>query len=240
MATASARDLFAEGDLYADEVGGDFAGESYRLGEAVASVHATLAEELGTSTAPFPVDAMLARLAAAAGGGARARAVRAADRGAVPQARRRDDHRPARARRPAPRPGAAHARALAADRLRGRAGPAARRTAAAGLAAARRGRRAALVRVRGLPAAGRRSTTTTASSWPRGPASGWTATAPRSATGYAAAPGADPRDQAELLAAYELDKAVYEAAYEARHRPSWLPIPLRSIARHRRLTQPFL
>jgi maltokinase len=160
MATASTRDLFAEGDLYADEVGGDFAGESYRLGEAVASVHAALAENLGTSTTVFPVDAVLERLSSAAA------SVRDLQQYVL----------------------------LIEERYR----------------------KLADDRNRQLAARAREWVDRNSASF---------------CEGYAVVSGADPRDSGHLLAAYELDKAVYEAAYEARHRPSWLPIPLKSIAR---------
>lgn len=53
--------------------------------------------------------------------------------------------------------------------------------------------------------------------------------------GYSESSGVDLPSVQNLLDALELDKAVYEAIYEARNRPTWVDIPLRAI---RRLTAP--
>jgi maltokinase len=48
--------------------------------------------------------------------------------------------------------------------------------------------------------------------------------------GYAESGAADPEADADILSAYLVDKAGYEAAYEKRNRPDWLGIPLAALA----------
>jgi len=49
--------------------------------------------------------------------------------------------------------------------------------------------------------------------------------------GYVASSGVDVRAERALLDAFEIDKAVYEAIYESRNRPDWIDIPIAAVRR---------
>ncbi len=251
MATTSVRDLLAEGDLHADEAGGDFAGEAHRLGRAVATVHADLDRALGHRQAG-------ADELAEAG----ERMLRRLDEVLLQV--------------PALGPYAPAIRE-AFERVRVMTGPVVvqqvhgdlhlgqvLRTVHGWLLIDFEGEPAAPIAKRVLPhtplrdVAGmlrsfdyaahqmivdqpaNKQLTVRALEWSRRNRSafcdGYAAVAAGAAPTGAGEPPAialigDPRRHARLLHALELDKAIYEIAYENANRPEWLSVPLASVAR---------
>ncbi|MBD0292451.1 MAG: aminoglycoside phosphotransferase [Jiangellaceae bacterium] len=236
LAKASIRDLYAEADLHADEVGGDFAAESQRLGYATAEVHAYLADLLPTRTlGPSDLTPLAAqmhdRLAAAV------QTVPELNRFA-PSLHRAYERlgeltEPVMVQR-------IHGDLHLGQVLRTVVGwklvdfegePEKPLTERVALDSALRDV-AGMLRsfdyaAQDLLAAdhpGNGQIAYRAGEW---------AARNRSAfcDGYAKAADRDPRDDEVLLRAYETDKVVYEAVYEARNRPGWLTIPLAGAER---------
>ena len=236
LAKASVRDLFAEADLHADEVGGDFAGEAQRLGAATAAVHQDLARTLGTAV--LSADDLAAR--AAAMRGRLDRAV-AEVPGLAPHA---DALRAAYAEL------AELAEPVPVQRIHGdfHLGQVMRTTEGWTLLdfegeplkslAERRAYDSPLRDVAGMLRSFDYAARHLLADQAHGPhldyrANEW-ATRNRDAfcVGYGEASGdGDPRSHDLLLRAFETDKAVYEVVYEARNRPGWIHIPMSAIER---------
>jgi maltokinase len=234
LAATSVRDLYASDAVSAAEAGGDFAAEAHRLGEATAEVHRALAEAFGTAELPASAHRDLA---------AQMRGRLDAAVAAVPQL--------------APHAGllaeaftelAGIDEPLPVQRIHGdyHLGQVIRTQAGWVLLdfegepvvplAQRRARAPTLRDVAGmlrsldyaarhqLPGhADQERAHAAARDWVSRNQAAFCA-------GYAQAGGTDPGKHAVLLRALTLDKAVYEVMYEASHRPSWLSIPLESIA----------
>ncbi|MFC0625015.1 maltokinase N-terminal cap-like domain-containing protein [Kribbella deserti] len=233
-AATSVRDLYAEADLHAEEVGGDFAGESHRLGATTAIVHTELAKALGTDVWESAemakhAAAMRRRLLVAveavpelgefAEGLGRAFDALAQYDDAVLVQRIHGDYHLGQTLRTIdgwklidfegePAKSLVERRALdtpikdIAGMLRSFD------YAAKSLLADHPGDQQIAYRAAEWANRNRRAF----------------------CEGYAEVTGSDPRDQGVLLRAFTADKVIYETLYEARNRPSWLPIPLAAAA----------
>ena len=239
LAATSVRDLYAQ-DLYegesvsAADAGGDFSGEAHRLGAATAEVHRDLAEAFGADVLPPEslhemAEQMYRRLDLAAA--------------AVPELARYVDmignaySALAKINEPVP------AQRVHGDYHLGQV----MRTETGWILldfegepatplAQRRARSSPLRDVAGMLrsfdyAARFQLLTNPDAERLRGAAREWSRrNSSAFCAGYAEAGGLDPVANEVLLRALTLDKAVYEVMYEARHRPSWLQIPLESLA----------
>ncbi|MFL6126533.1 maltokinase N-terminal cap-like domain-containing protein [Actinophytocola sp.] len=237
-ATASVRDLLAEGDLHADEVGGDFAGESGRLGAAVAEVHAALAEATGKRTVgpadlAAEVDAMHARLDVVLSEVPGLAAEEDVLRAAFDDVRTLTDPVPIHQ--------------IHGDLHLGQV----LRTTAGWILIDFEGEPGATPEQRAVPRSPLRDVAGMLRSFDyaafhllpgseereddrRQRAARATEWSDRNrdafCSGYAEV-GGDPREHSVLLRALELDKAVYEVRYEHHNRPEWAAIPLAAIQR---------
>ncbi|WP_229052334.1 aminoglycoside phosphotransferase [Aeromicrobium sp. Leaf350] len=237
MATTSVRDYMADpSGLPPEDLGGDFSGEAYRLGRAVADVHADLAQALGTREADADelaetVTAMVDRLERVA-----------AD---VPELAQHVDGLGAAFRAVADVPPPVTAQSVHGDLHLGQVlrtlqgwllldfegEPAA---SAAERSTLRSPLRDVAGMLRSFDYAAQQllvgqgdddhDQAERADAWARHNRAAF-------CDGYAKVAGRDPRDDAVLLRAFELDKAVYEVAYEHANRPDWLLVPLSSIRR---------
>jgi maltokinase len=233
LAVTSVRDLYAEADLHADEVGGDFAAEAERLGSATAAVHVDLGTVFGSSElAEADVRAMAEQM--------------------------RERLTVARAHVPELAPyttvlGAAfddlakHDEPITVQRVHGdlHLGQVMRTEQGWALLdfegepakplAERRAPASPLRDVAGMLRSFEYAARHMLGGHPNEDQLEYRAREwiqrNRAAfcRGYADAGGIDPAANEILLRALEFDKAVYEVMYEARNRPSWLHIPLRSL-----------
>jgi len=234
LAGTSVRDLYATEGARAGEVGGDFAGEAERLGAATAQVHRDLAEAFGRSElAPEAIRelaeqmfrrldnaiAAVPELAAYADkiGNAFSNLAKLTD--PVPAQRVHGDYHLGQVMR-------TQTGWVVLDFEGEPASPLAQR----------RARSSPLRDVAGMLrsfeyAAGHQLLNRPDAAILAPKASGWVRrNGDAFCAGYAAAGGLDPAQNWVLLRAMLLDKAVYEVIYEARNRPTWLSIPLESIA----------
>ncbi|HZG89667.1 MAG TPA: aminoglycoside phosphotransferase [Pseudonocardia sp.] len=239
MALASVRDLLAEADLRADEVGGDFAGEASRLGETVAVVHDELHRALGGSERdPHELAANWhRRLDAVAGEMAvldpYVEAIRAAydsvaaSGSPIPTQRVHGDlHLGQTLRTPTGwlvidfegEPSASQAERVLPD--------SAMRDVVGMLFSFNYAAFHQLLQWEPAPHALEQDSQLVwrANEWCERNRSAF-------CDGYALRSGVDPREHSALLRAFELDKAVYQVLYETRSRPTWVDIPLAVIRR---------